>query len=296
MSATPALAASPALLTGDASRVARPLLRWTDADLAVVAGAMAEAVTRVAKRWDNGARPHAAPGAAGPAAVHAEDADAAARRGTWTAIGAHARWSLDADPAQCLHAAFFGEASPGPGAREGRLLADELADECWAEQLAAVRALLGETAAAPPACAVEGDAWRRWSGAVLVSLPWLGHRWRLLVDATAVRALLGRRAAVRAAAADPPRDAPMPVLRALHDTPVALQARLAPFELDLGSLVGLAVGDVLRLAHRIDEPVRVVAANAPVDALPLCIGWLGRRDDAALGIELERASPPPTIR
>ena len=280
------------LLSESSSRDARALVRWTAPELEAVARAVNDALARAARRWDAGERMRAHLGAlevAGQAALHAEDADAALRAVHWTALGAHGHSALAGDPVQCLREALFGELPVSPGARDGQRIADELAAECWAEQRAALQALLDDALAGAPdvAPAELAHAWQRWSGAVMVEARWFGTAWRVLLDATAVRGLLravNLRRPVRVAES---RAAPLPVLRALAKTPVGLQVRLAPVDIDLGSLMSLGLGDVLRLGHAVDEPVHVVSPGASIDAAPLCHGWLGSRD-GRVALELAR--------
>lgn len=281
-----------ALLSEASSRDARSLVRWTAPELEAVARAVNDALARAARRWDTGehARAHlAALEAAGEAARHAEDADAALRSAHWTALGAHAHSALAGDSVQRLRDGLFGEPPVSPGARDGQRIADELAAECLAEQRAALQALLADAlAGAADAVPVElAQAWQRWSGAVVVEAPWFGTAWRVLLDATAVRALLRALNLRRPARAAESRATPLPALRALAKTPVGLQVRLAPVDIDLGSLMSLGVGDVLRLGHAVDEPVHVVSPDAGIDAAPLCHGWLGGCD-GAVALELAR--------
>lgn len=281
-----------ALLAEASSREARALVRWTASELEAIPRALGAALARSARRWAAGDRvqPHlAALDAAGAPAIHAEDADPALRAGAWTPIGVHAYSWIAVNPAQCLREALFGEAPVSPGARDGQRIADELAAECWTEQRAALQALLEEgLAGAPDAAALELDqAWRRWGGSVVIETPWFGTTWRLLLDATAVRGLLRALNLRRPVPVVVARGAPSPVLRALSAIPVYLQVRLAPVDIDLGSLMALVVGDVLQLDHAVDAPAFVVSPDAAIDAVPLCHGWLGGRDDRA-AIELAR--------
>ena len=281
-----------ALLAEPASHEARALVRWTASELEAIPRAIGAAVARSARRWAAGDRVQqhlAALDAAGPPATHAEDADPAARAGAWAPIGARAYSWVAADPVQCLREVLFGEAPVSPGARDGQRIADELAAECWSEQRAALQALLEEgLAGAQNATAAElGQAWQRWGGAVVVETPWFGTTWRLLLDATAVRGLLRALNLRRPAPVAVPRGATSPVLRALSVIPVHLYVRLAPVDIDLGGLMSLGLGDVLKLDHAVDAPAFVVSPDAAIDAVPLCHGWLGGRDDH-VAVELAR--------
>lgn len=281
-----------ALLSESASRDARALVRWTTPELDAIARTVANALARAARRWGGGERVDRHVETLASArlhVIHAEDAEPALRSAPWTSLGPRARWSLAADPVQCLREALFGESPVVPSARDGRRIADELAAECWAEQCAALQALLDEATANAARAMPDSpsDPWQRWSGAVVVDVPWFGASWRLLIDAAAVRGLPQLSKQRRPEPAGIDREAPMPVLRALGRTPVRLQVRLAPVDIDFGSLISLNIGDVLRVGHAVDEPVHVGAPGSPIDATPLCHGWLGARDER-VAIELLR--------
>ena len=280
---------------------ARVLAQWNDAERAHVARAFGEALARTARRWRTGERVDACIAAlTGPdvRAWPAEDTPAALRDATWTPLLADAparvAWACARDPHEALLAAMF-DASRRPPTLTGEpLIADQLATQSWQEQLAALRAVLAEAAPGDdaPAAVDDGARWRGWSGAVVVDLPWFEARLQLLVDGASVASLVKAAGTRRST---PPRrsDAPTkPVLAALAHAGVRLEARCGGAAIDLGSLVSLRVGDVLRLDHRLDEPVHVVAAGALPEAVPLCRGWLGRAD-AHLCVELAR-SPAPT--
>ena len=293
-------AARPAvLLSPTESRTARALRRWSDDELGRFADAVVRALAADASRWGDGDAFNGhvdAPSTRGARrAVHAEDLEAPARLPDWSAVSEQgAWWSLGESPSRRISRALFGEPGTGPDALDGRRIADDLAGELWAGQLRALAALVaGDGLADAEALA---QAWRRWSGAVLVELPWCGASLRLLFRAAQVERVVlaagasgGRPARPAGASAVPV----VPVLRALAGHGTRLDARLDSFEIDLGSLVSLNVGDVLRVRHPLDKPVRVCASQAPLDGEPVCAGWLGRRD-AVLAIELVRPSQPTT--
>lgn len=283
------------------SRVrARGLAQWNDAERALVARAFGEALARTARRWRTGERMDAGIAALAGADVRAwpaEDAPAALRDAAWTPLLADAparvSWACARAPHETLLAAMFDASRRPPTSTGEPSIAEQLATECWYEQLAALRAVLPEATPADDggAPADGGARWRRWSGAVVVDLPWFDARLQLLVDGASVASLVKAGGSRRP---PPPRRgdaAPRPVLGALAHADVRLEVRCGGAAIDLGSLVSLRVGDVLRLDHRLDDPVHVVATGTPPDAAPLCRGWLGRADDH-LCVELARSPAP----
>ena len=276
------------------SRAARPLRRWSADALERFAAAVAGALANDAARWGAGdalrGLADAASTLGASRVVHAEDVEAASRPSDWTALSQHgAWWHLDGSPVSRIGRALFGDGGGAAGTLDGRRLADELAGELWAGQLRALATLVAN-ADGPVEADAPAKAWGRWSGAVLVALPWCGATLQLLFLSAQVERVLahGPRGEQRPR---PPTTPTVPALRALADHGTRLAVRLDPFEIDLGSLVSLSVGDVLHVRHALDKPAQVCAAEAPVDAEPLCAGWLGRRGDA-LAVELARPARP----
>jgi hypothetical protein len=277
---------------------ARPLLRWSDAELREVAARVLGVVTLWGARWNTGAG--CADGlraAADVGASHAEDEAGALSGAAWQCCGDASPqgpwWTADADPAAAFCQASFGPASPAAGAH-GASVAAEAGRLGWTAWLAAIDAPCRiDAEEALPAQESIDAALRRWSGAVLVTLPWFGTRVHLLVVADGVRRLLraprpvhGRRASGASVALRTP-------LAAVGASPLRLRAQLDSFELDLGSLLSLRVGDVLHTQHALDRPAALSIADAAADAPPLCHAWLGRRGDA-LAVELIRSSANPS--
>ncbi len=276
-----------ALLAAAESRAARPLRRWSADALARFGQAVAGALADDAQRWGADDALAAASIRGGARAVHAEDVEPSARPADWTALPGHGTWwHLGDSPLRRIGRALFADAG---GALDGPRVADDLAAELWAGQLRALTALVAR-ADAPADADTPAKAWGRWSGAVLVALPWAGATLQLLFRAAQVERVLAPGAGAEPASR--PAGGPVvPALRALADHGTRLAVRLDPFEIDLGSLVSLSVGDVLHVRHALDKPVQVCAHEAPVDDEPLCVGWLGRRDDA-LAVELARPARP----
>ena len=290
-SATIPAARPSALLSVADSFAARPLRRWSTDELERFADAVATALSADALRWgaDDALRKLVdADSIRGAAhAVHAEEVEPSARPADWSDVsGQGAWWHLGQSPTRMISRALFGSAGGGASALDGRSVADELAAELWAGQLQALAALVATDHGSADADA-RARTWRRWSGAVLVTLPWCGATLQLLFDAAQVARVLHATGA-RGKRASPVAGVPaVPALRALADHRARLTVRLDAFDIDLGSLVSLNIGDVLHVRHALDKPAHVCAAEARIDDAPLCAAWLGRRDDA-LAIELAR--------
>lgn len=134
------------------------------------------------------------------------------------------------------------------------------------------RPLAGETPGAPPA--------GRWSGTVVATLP-CGSQ--LLADAGLLADVCD--APPRPAA---PATALVPAFAAAAPRVMRVQARLSDCTLDLGSLQGLQLGDLVRFDHRIDAPLLLHPCDG---GAPLFRGFLaGHRGFKAV----ELSGPPST--
>lgn len=279
-----------ALLSVAASNAARALRRWSVEDLERFADAVSAALAMDVRRWgadDALLRLHE--GAGTRRVMHAEDVEPAARPADWCVVSEDgAWWHLPGSPVHLVRRALFGEANGGPESADARRIADEVAADVWSGQLQALAQLVAGSGEPGP-CDAQVQAWCRWSGAVHLSLAWGGTMLQLLFPASRVAHVLSLSGAKGARAALADKAAPTPVLGAVAGLGARLELRLDAFEIDLGSLVGLAVGDVLRVGHALDKPVRVCAVQAPLDGDPLCLGWLGQRD-GALAVELARGT------
>jgi hypothetical protein len=273
---------------------ARPLVHWHESELREAA----QRVAAVATIWCARLQPAPAledAARALPRAVarHAADAGADLRAAGWracssgTVIGPW--WAFEGDPATALCTALFGDAPGATQAAGAKRVAQELADDAWnellAELAAAAQASVDETFAHEAALNVS---FRPWSGAIVVELPWFGGSLRLLFGAESVARLVTTPRAPHGRRPGTGHDAPVDVLTAMADAPMRLRVLLDAFDLDLGSLVALQVGDVLRTGHGLHRPAALSAHDAPQDAAPLCLGWLGRRD-GRLAVELLRS-------
>ncbi len=130
-------------------------------------------------------------------------------------------------------------------------------------------------AAIPAALRVPGEVpaalWRRGSGAALVTLSIGKHSCQLLMNGPALRALQGKPAAQAAL----PALAAVDYRQAVGSTPVVLQLTIGAAQVSLGSLMSLAVGDVVRLDAELDAPVGM----ATLDGKPVFDAHLGKVGD-----------------
>lgn len=171
-----------------------------------------------------------------------------------------------ATPSTMLLAQLFGAhagiASPSAhDARPIRGIAQELADlaltDC-ASALAQVFRLQFDALPDEGPSAVQGmpaACFEAWSGALVLSTPWCGGELRVLIDDACASRLLSRRQASTAQSAGAGRSSLAPVLRGLDSKPIGLDVALNSFELELGTLSALRVGDVVRTSHRLDAPL-----------------------------------------
>lgn len=67
----------------------------------------------------------------------------------------------------------------------------------------------------------------------------------------------------------------VPILQSVKHESVRLHVELNPVELDLANLRNLSIGDVLRLGHSLDEPIKVQTLSGE----QLCFAYLGKYGD-----------------
>lgn len=252
---TPAAANPPWLVTGTGTR----LVAWREADLRRVERALARIVRDWEQAW--GLPPD-------PAGAHCVAATPASQDAAWRTLctgGATSAWFVLPPCWRETLGASLWASEPASGT-----LATTLMHACehdllgrWAAALSLARA--GHEAPPPP------QATAAWSGALVVDLPWAA---RLLLNLQAAEVLVQRRAAVpdapaRVTATEPPLTR---VTQAAAASRVALRAELSPCELDVSTLQGLQVGDVLRIDHSLDAPLTVRDANGRA----VFHGFLGR--------------------
>lgn len=106
--------------------------------------------------------------------------------------------------------------------------------------------------------------------------------------ATVIEPVLARHPGLEAEAEQPGE---RPFMDVLEDVESEVVVRLAPSSVAAADLVGLAVGDVLRLDHRLDQPVTGYIGDAAV-----LVGRAGQRGDrVAIAVEAVRAAAPDLV-
>jgi hypothetical protein len=202
-----------------------------------------------------------------------------------------------------LSCAMFGDASAlGPsvrslsrattyGATPG--IAIEIAEMAWRDWLKRLAGLA--TTGAAVARAGPGSApgpMHAWTGGLLVSLSWWGDALKLLIEGERVAQILQPAAAPIREDQGGARVGLTPVWRALAGRTTRLRAQTQAFELDLGTLAALRVGDVLFTGHTLDTALSVNVEGADgKDAGALCAGFLGKLEGSR-AVELMQGRPP----
>lgn len=171
----------------------------------------------------------------------------------------------------------------GDGEGEGGIISEGVRSEAVRELLRSLGEALGieltDNAMAP-----DEATWGPWAGAVAVSLTAGDARLNLLLD--------GPCAARMCAPLQPrtPQRTPAmlsPIERAAGSQSVPLRALMAALELDLGTLTRLQVGDIVPLAHSLDEAIRLVDSQGQ----SVLHGFLGR-SGLRRGLQLTSANTP----
>jgi hypothetical protein len=233
-----------------------------------------------------------APGAVGDGCACSLAHQAAAHADAqWNAIGTRGRaaaWIKAAhDPIEKIQQAIFG---PGHHLTEpagsGQRIAIAVATSAWA----ALAEMLRDGLLLDPAEGQSGPApgvFKPWSGCVLVAPPDSAPLdCALLLNAECVRALLQSREIATAAVHPRQRTAVTPLEEALAEHKLLLRAELAGCELDMGELEHLSLGDIIPLAHGLDEPL-LVSSSAQ---RPFCAAFLGKQAGSK-AIELVPKAP-----
>ncbi len=205
-------------------------------------------------------------------------------------------------PASVIQGVLFGGAFPagwrgavGSAAGQGQAiksLAEETASaawEAWWKQLDL--ALHGaDRAGGVPAAAAPAleSALKPWSGALVLGVPFQGTWLHLLVSWGRVQQCVhGAGGAWREQV--PPR-AVAPVWSAVARRHAKLRALLEPFELELGAIASLHVGDVLSTTHPLEAPLVLEVGTDDRSAVThMGRALLGRLGDTAA---IELISPP----
>lgn len=252
----------------------RRLRWWSDPTLKTIASKVEECLRPWATAWgievpaiaafNASSAPLSAPEAAGSPGLEAG--------------GSHGTESHQS-PAGLRHALFAEEPRSGS-------LAEALADAAWQALREALEPVLGSSASALLGTSgMQSDLLRSslqaWSGAVRVRLRWPTHGgcvWLHLESTLVERLSSGStvNGTVTSAAVQPLT----PLTVAVQGRTVPLRIGLRGVELTLGTLQSLQVGDVLRLPHRLDEPLSVHAAgsSAAEGVRPMCEAYLGLKD------------------
>lgn len=243
---------------------AKPLLWWTSGQLAWVG-------SRLQSSWEGWLRSWV-PGGQDGARVDGRLApESACKVAGWTRIGdkgAQCAWLRTTDMGPSL-AAVYGFARP-----EAQGLASQaVAAELWQQARADLAATLRDACGLDSTHREEGphpELFRAWSGAVLVSLGGDRAGVELLVSAELTQSLLA--AFPKGPALGSSRDKLHPLSDALAATSVRASVELAACELDIGTLLGLRLGDVIPMAHPLDAPLSV-----KLEREVLCAAYLGRQ-------------------
>jgi hypothetical protein len=194
------------------------------------------------------------------------------------AAGAARLWHVGGLAAPTALAGLLYGASPAD-ARGAPALANELASHAWQDLLDAVSAALP---VASPA-GTGDDTERAWSGAVLLDFGVRSgdaeSRFCLRLDAALADAWCETAVSTIPARPAVPRTPAVPLSAVVAERPVRVAVHLSAVELNLGALQSLAVGDVIRLPHRLDEALQVnVDLDDAPSRTPLCRAHLAQKD------------------
>lgn len=214
-------------------------------------------------------------------------------------------WAMLSDndsPVPLLSRALFGEPDgyghllkSGEMDDADRSVAETVAGAAWADWCKR----LGRYAASSAATLVERqgirsvqDALSPWSGSLLVTIPWCGRSMSLLIGRTVADKLMHPSPSQVRTENEAASGGLVPVPSALSSRSTRLQIELATVEIDLGTLLSLQVGDVVRTDHALSEALIVThIATDEQDASPICKGFLGK-SDGVRAVELLPGAPP----
>lgn len=159
------------------------------------------------------------------------------------------------------------------------VLAEKTADAAWHELVKLVsQALIADGSAGREAAPAPVADWQYASGSLLLVLRIGRHACHALLNQPATTQLFATQKMT-----DLPALAPVAHQRLLSQVPVRLPVHLGEANADLGSLVRLEAGDVIRLDTSADQPLSVRLPG--VHATVLFDGYLGR-SDGAMALEL----------
>jgi hypothetical protein len=264
----------------------QPLLWWSSAQLDAVGG-------RVATAWSAWMRDWVRTPAAGEAEALPAHERPDREKASWVCLGTRgdaAAWiQVRTEPrAEAFEMLFAIEAIlAGGGAAGQEGIGQAVATRAWAALADALCAAL-ELAPGEGQSHPDGESFKPWSGCVVVSLAGAGRLPRtLLLNAACARALLGPLAAAPAMDASRKSAAALvPLAQALAGRKLPLRVELSSCELDLGTLEGLRIGDIVPLPHSLEAPLTVSTAQD----VRICTGFLGRHAGFK-AIELAREAP-----
>jgi hypothetical protein len=264
------------------SGVARPLLWWTSEQLGELALYLDRALSEWRRAW----------GIAAPeqslSCQLAKELPCGEER--WKALssdGEPLAWLRFAPQAgmRIAKAMFPGE-SAGP-------ITASLAEAGLADAAARLASALGLQAEADAASAPPPSGARAWSGVVETALPGI-FEGQLLIGGAAMQAwCAARKPRAPSARSRTPREPLRPASEALAGKRVSLQVQLQGCELDLGTVQGLHVGDLVRLRHSLETPATLTDPSGE----KLLAGYLGRQRGlkAVELVPIPQQSPtPPT--
>jgi hypothetical protein len=167
------------------------------------------------------------------------------------------------------------EADPSPS------LASEVVHAAWTDCCKRIAAAVPTTTTASAARGARfptEDELRPWAGALVLKVPWWGHRLALLVSGGRVDSFLAADgAATTPRTAEGRRDGLTSIWQALARRVVRVHVQTRPFELELGALASIRVGDVLRTSHPLESPPVVsIACEDGRSDVAICEGYLGK--------------------
>ncbi len=252
------------------SQRATALMWLTPAQLEVLVNRVTEVRTAWARDWvlDSGAATRAC------TAVQAHEWPD--RKGAvWSPLGSRgdvAGWiDVRTDPTELLFEAMFGADSLTDGRPSGKgEIAEALVLRGWNALTEALCAAIALDAMHGPS-APDPALLKPWSGGAILSLPFSGDVCISLLFNPACVGTAATSPGRRNAVAQRSAAGLVPLRQALASRVLPVRVELSACELDLGSLEGLRIGDVVPLPHRLDAPLRVATGSD----VQLCAGFLG---------------------
>lgn len=284
----------------------RPLRAWSSLERGRAVAAVEAAWRSWCTAWGfEGGEPAQSTGAQASTMIRCEplfEATAAARApelGGWSPVSAEAAgawWALTGagGPSANERAArvarvlalvgrgLFGDAArggpyPGALATAPRGVGEEVAQAAWADLWTRI---LGTPArgAAQEGPGPDPSLAGAWSGALVFTVPLREGVLALLLAHDVVARALG--GAARSAFAGGGASQVTPVERALARRNTRVSARTKEFELELGALAGLRVGDVVRTSHPLEAPLTLHVELGGRPPQVLCAAFLGNAGGA----------------